>query len=161
MAASNGSPSRPGNDPSYPFTIHADQHAVAFEPGGKAVYVGGDGGLSRSTDLSKPTWHWEDVGPRNDHHRVLLRRHPECRLLDRGRGAEDNGTSITFGNRTWYYNNTGDGSYVAVDPRNSSTLFATQTDDKLLLIGNPVPYTKGGGLILPWASAVTPAAPWP
>jgi photosystem II stability/assembly factor-like uncharacterized protein len=143
------------------FTVHADQHAIAFDPADpKVVYLAGDGGLSRSTDMSKTGWYWEDIS----HGMVITEfyyvatQNADAPVV--AGGAQDNGSLITFGNRTWYYNPTGDGAYVALDPGFSSSLYASTTNDELWLIGNPVPFTKDGGQRINWSSlGSTPAAP--
>jgi len=59
-------------------------------------------------------------------------------------GSQDNGTEITFGNRTWYQPGGCDGSDVAVDATDTDTLFAN-CNGGLFELANPVPGTTGGG----------------
>src|SRR5439155_633772 len=59
-------------------------------------------------------------------------------------GSQDNGTEVTFGNRTWYQPGGCDGRDVAVDAANASTLYAN-CNGGLYEFANPVPGTAGGG----------------
>lgn len=148
-----------GADPSYSFSIHADQHAVAFDPvNPKIVYSGNDGGIDRSTDTSLGTWHWEDISHgmlMTEFYRMTTQRATANLVAG---GSQDNGTEITFGNRTWYNPGGCDGAHVASDGTNSDTLYA-YCNGNLYELSNPVPGTPGGGSHITWVSPVTPAAP--
>jgi hypothetical protein len=133
-------------DAAYPLRAHADFHTLAFDPlNPKIIYVGNDGGIDRSTDLSKPTWHWTDVS----HGMVISmfyfmtsnRAYPS--LL--AGGMQDNGTGISFGNRTWYNPGGCDGFDVGSDAKNPDTLYANcNNNDVIDEFTNPVPGTIGG-----------------
>ena len=139
-----------GADATRPFSIHADQHAVAFDPvDSNIVYVGNDGGIDRTTDLSNPVWRWTD----RSHGMVLtefyrLTSQQALATVVAG-GSQDNGTEISFGNRTWYNPGGCDGAHVAIDGQTSSTLYAN-CNGTLYELVNPVPGTPGGGSTISW-----------
>lgn len=130
----------------YPLPAHADFHTLVFDPTNpKIIYVGNDGGIDRSTDVTQPGWHWNDVS----HGMVISmfyfmtsnRSYPS--LL--AGGMQDNGTGITFGNRTWYNPGGCDGFDVGSDAKNPDTLYANCNNNEVIdEFANPVPGTPGG-----------------
>ncbi|HYI12774.1 MAG TPA: hypothetical protein VEK57_27235 [Thermoanaerobaculia bacterium] len=148
-----------GKDPEVQLEAHADNHALVFDPvDPNIVYVGNDGGIDRSTDISKPTWHWVDVS-----HGMIItmyyyltgnRAHPS--LL--AGGTQDNGTMITMGNRTWYQPWGCDGYDVGSDAKNPSTLYAN-CNQNLMEIANPVPGTSDPFLTISWITMEPPRPP--
>jgi photosystem II stability/assembly factor-like uncharacterized protein len=150
-----------GADATYPYTVHADQHSIAFDPvNPKIVYLGGDGGLNKTTDTSSGVWHWQDVS----HGMVLTEffkvttQQSAASLL--AGGSQDNGTEITFGNRTWFNPFGCDGRDVAVDSRDGDTLYL-YCNSMLFELANPVPGTVGGGDTINFSSPpdLLPAPP--
>jgi len=139
-----------GTDATYPLGVHADHHAVAFDPtNSKIVYVGNDGGIFRTTDTSGATWHWNNVS-----HGIVITEYYRATSQQAlagiaAGGTQDNGTVITFGNRTWYQPGGCDGSDVAIDAANASTLYAN-CNGWLFELTNPVPGTVGGGSQATW-----------
>lgn len=136
--------------------IHEDQHAVAFDPvSGHIALVGNDGGIDRSTDLalefntaaSAPKWHWEHIshGMTTAEFYALAGR--EDALTALAAGSQDNGTSITFGNRTWYRIQDCDAVSVAMDAENALTLYET-CNGRFISRTNPVSGTVGSGAVL-------------
>src|SRR5262245_57537705 len=151
-----------GADAAYPLEVHADQHAVAFDPtNSKIVYVGNDGGIFRTSDSSLATWRWNNLshGMQITEFYRLTAQHASAPLT--AGGSQDNGTDVTFGNRTWYQPGGCDGSDVAVDAVNASTLYAN-CNGWLYEIANPVPGTAGGGTSITWSApaGVTFASPF-
>lgn len=132
-----------GSDLTYPLESHADVHALAFDPANpKIIYVGNDGGIDRA-DLSNASWHWVDVS-----HGMIItmfwtltsnRAYPS--LL--AGGLQDNGTSITFGNRTWYQPGGGDGYDVGSDAGNPDALYS-RGNNVMYETLNPTPGSAGG-----------------
>ncbi|HET7108632.1 MAG TPA: hypothetical protein VFI38_17595 [Candidatus Acidoferrum sp.] len=150
-----------GPDPTYSYGLHADQHALAFDPtNSKLLISGNDGGMHRSTDVSQATWHW-----RNSSHGMVMTEFYRMTSQQRditllAGGSQDNGTEITFGNRTWYEPGGCDGNDVAADAVDSDTLYANCNGGLYELV-NPVPYTVGGGSTIGWTlptgvSAISP-----
>ncbi|MEA2491530.1 MAG: hypothetical protein QOH21_3322, partial [Acidobacteriota bacterium] len=91
----------PGKDPKYHNDAHSDFHTLAFDPDDpKILFVGNDGGIDRA-DFADPEWHWTDASHgmviSMFNYLVSNRKYPT--LL--AGGLQDNGTVITFGNRTW------------------------------------------------------------
>jgi hypothetical protein len=134
-----------GMDPDYAVEVHGDTHTAAFDPfNPNIVYVGNDGGIDKSTDMSDPKWHWID----SSHGMVASmfwnltsnRAYPTTIAA----GAQDNGINITFGNRTWYKPVWCDGFEVGTDAGNPVTLFAS-CNGGLTEFTNPIPGTVGGG----------------
>ncbi|MGE5281829.1 MAG: WD40/YVTN/BNR-like repeat-containing protein [Chloroflexota bacterium] len=137
-----------GADASFPQYVHADHHAVAFDPvNSKIVFVGDDGGIFRSTDTSAATWHWNDISHGmviTEFYRITSQQATATVIAG---GSQDNGTEITFGNRTWYQFGGCDGADVAIDGQDSDTVYAN-CNGTLYESVNPVPGTPGGGSIL-------------
>lgn len=148
-----------GADASYPYWVHADQHAVTFDPvNPKIVYTGDDGGINKSTDTSAATWHWSDVShgmQMTEFYRMTSQQTTATLVAG---GSQDNGTEITFGNRTWYNPGGCDGADVAVDGQNPDTLYAN-CNGGLYELANPVPGTAGGGSQITWSSPTAPVHP--
>ena len=139
-----------GADAAFPLGVHADHHAVAFDPtNSKIVYVGNDGGIFRTSNSSLSTWRWNNVA-----HNMVITEYYRATSQQAlagiaAGGTQDNGTLVTFGNRTWYQPFGCDGSDVALDSANASTLFAN-CNGSLFELTNPVPGTVGGGTQATW-----------
>ncbi|MCU1244436.1 MAG: hypothetical protein JWN02_346, partial [Acidobacteria bacterium] len=148
-----------GADPAYPYWTHSDHHAFAFDPANPAiVYAGNDGGVDKSTDTSLATWHWTDAS----HGMVMtefyrISSQSSTATLVTG-GSQDNGTEISFGNRTWYNPGGCDGGDVAVDGQNPDTLYAF-CNGGIFELANPVPGTVGGASQITWSSPAAPPIP--
>lgn len=148
-------------DAAYPSSVHDDNHAVAFDPTNpKIVYLGNDGGIDKTTDTSDANWSWRDIA-----HGLILTEYYEAgtqwapaSILTGG--AQDNGNSITFGNRTWYNPGGCDGFDAQVDAADASTVYAN-CNGGLYEFVNPVPGTPGGGSTIAWTtpSGINPKAP--
>jgi hypothetical protein len=140
-----------GADVNFPLGVHADHHAVAFDPANsKTVYVGDDGGLFRATNTNAVTWRWNNIS-----HGILVtefyRSTSQQSLAGiAAGGTQDNGTIVTFGNRTWYQPGGCDGNDVGIDAANASTLYAN-CNGGLYELTNPVPGTVGGGTQATWS----------
>jgi photosystem II stability/assembly factor-like uncharacterized protein len=139
-----------GADPNYLLSVHSDHHAVAFDPkNSKVVYVGNDGGIYRSTDTTASTWHWNDVSHGmiiTQFYRITTQQMQASLVAG---GSQDNGTEVTFGNRTWYNPYGCDGADVAIDAVDSVTLYLN-CNGGLHELANPVPGTPGGGSEISW-----------
>lgn len=143
-----------GMDPNYEFQVHGDMHTAAFDPKNpNIVYVGNDGGIDKSTDMSNPNWHWTD----SSHGMVAtmfwnLTSNRNFPTTIAG-GSQDNGIDITFGNRTWYRPVWCDGLDVGTDAKHPITLYASCNGGLTEFI-NPIPGTDHGGETVPFASPV-------
>lgn len=142
-----------GADPSYPSSVHSDHHAVAFDPtNSKIVFVGDDGGIFQSTDTSAAVWHWKDVSHGmviTEFYRITSQQATATAIAG---GSQDNGSELTFGNRTWYQFGGCDGADVAYDAQDSETVYAN-CNGGLSETVNPIPGTSGAG------SSISPVFP--
>ncbi len=134
-----------GSNPASPTFAHADQHAIAFHPaydgaGNQAVYIAGDGGVFR-TDNARARATVGNLGVCNPGDSAVV-----WRSLNRGYGVtqfyhglpypdgrrflggtQDNGTIAgdeASGFDGWRNILGGDGGFVAVDPGNTSVIYA-------------------------------------
>ncbi|HWW60148.1 MAG TPA: hypothetical protein VN181_02165, partial [Thermoanaerobaculia bacterium] len=135
-----------GADNQYPYFLHVDQHAIAFDPvNPKIVYIGHDGGLDRSTDTSVAPWHWTGVS----HGMVIWQMyHVAAQSITStmaAGGAQDTGTGFTFGNRAWYHQWDCDGTGVSFDAKNLDMFYVGCQGPPVQLRTNPVPGTAGYG----------------
>jgi hypothetical protein len=133
-----------GTDPDYLAEVHGDTHTAAFDPDDpNIVYVGNDGGIDKSTDMSDPEWHWID----SSHGMVatMFYNLTSNRVFPTtlAGGSQDNGIDITFGNRTWYRPVWCDGLDVGTDAKNPITLYAS-CNGGLTEYTNPIPGTVNG-----------------
>jgi hypothetical protein len=141
-----------GPDTTYPVGLHGDQHAVVLDPSNpNVVYVGNDGGIFKSTDMSG-NWHWSTRA-----HGMILTENYQVATQQSfatllAGGTQDNGTVLTYGNRTWYPTAGCDGNPVAVDPQNASTVYGA-CNGGIFELTQPVPYVSPGAatanLVLP------------
>ncbi|MBV8519283.1 MAG: hypothetical protein JO197_17950 [Acidobacteria bacterium] len=143
-----------GHDPDYPYNTHGDHHALTFDPvNPKILYAGNDGGVDKSTDSGQNVWHWHDAshGMIMTEFYYMTSEHEHPSLI--AGGSQDNGTEITFGNRTWYNPGGCDGFQVGVDAKNPDTLYANCNHNEYE-IANPVPGTIGGQSQIAWNTPV-------
>jgi uncharacterized protein (TIGR03437 family) len=130
-----------------PQYAHADQHAIVFHPGyngttNRRMFVGNDGGLFRTDDawaavatdalgVCNPASggvRWTSL---NNGYAVTQFYHGQAAADGRSYfgGTQDNGTlrgTDAGGTNNWREVLGSDGGYVAVDPTNASTVFASQ-----------------------------------
>jgi hypothetical protein len=150
-----------GADPAFPIFVHSDHHSIVFDPkNSKNLYVGNDGGVYRANNTFAATWHWNDVSHgmvMTQFYRLTTQQASASILAG---GSQDNGTEITFGNRTWYNPYGCDGADVAIDAGDNLTLYLN-CNGGLHELTNPVPGTSGAGSAISWTSPAnyTPASP--
>jgi hypothetical protein len=105
------------------FAIHADQHAMAFDPKTAGqVYLGNDGGVYRSTrgGVLTGTWTHTTSLPINQFYRVAVSRQDTSRVAG---GAQDNGALRSWGTPSWNSFGGGDGTTVLIDPTNQNKVY--------------------------------------
>ncbi|HEY9404595.1 MAG TPA: carboxypeptidase regulatory-like domain-containing protein [Pyrinomonadaceae bacterium] len=111
-------------------TTHPDQHAFTFAPNDpNTIYVGNDGGISRSTDggasftsLNASLTLTQFVG---------ISMHPTDPSISYG-GTQDNGTQRRIvGTNTWREFSSGDGGRSIVNAANPSMVFTTYINGKV------------------------------
>ncbi len=133
-------------DPQPATYVHVDQHEIVFHPGynglsNQIMYVGNDGGVWRTANARAATTEEEcpigpDPGPppeivwenMNNGYGVTQFYHGDAALTaDRFvGGAQDNGSAQVLSAGTpdsWEYVYSGDGGYVAIDPRDDRHYF--------------------------------------
>jgi len=104
-------------------TVHVDHHAIAFNPSDpNIVYLGTDGGMFRTTDGGTT---FKDL----NNGFVTTQFYPGfANAVDDSNlalgGLQDNGTLRFTGSPAWTPVWGGDGGWCAIDPTNSSTMYA-------------------------------------
>ncbi len=98
-------------------TIHVDFHALAFTPDGSKLYMGNDGGMYSTTDISAGMVNWTSL---NDT-LAITEFHPGMSVdpvspLTTVAGAQDNSTQRYNGDPNWESLACGDGGFTAIDP---------------------------------------------
>jgi photosystem II stability/assembly factor-like uncharacterized protein len=97
--------------------VHADQHAMAWDPAHPdRAYLGNDGGLYRSdANGAAGTWTKASHEPYTQHYQVEVAETDRSRVTG---GTQDNGClrSWSAAGPTWNGYGCGDGEYVPIDP---------------------------------------------
>jgi photosystem II stability/assembly factor-like uncharacterized protein len=101
--------------------VHADQHAITFEPGNpQTVYIGCDGGVFKSTDGGQ-TWDGKNGGLQTTQFYAGFADAPTFPLALGG--LQDNGTLLYTGSPSWDKTFGGDGGWCAIDPTDEQTMY--------------------------------------
>ncbi len=104
--------------------MHADIHALSFSADGNTLYVGNDGGVYVTTQItaSNPIFTAlnNTLGITQFYPGISI--HPTNASIAIG-GTQDQGTDIYSGSLTWNDVLCGDGSYTAIDPTNPTTMY--------------------------------------
>lgn len=132
------------DDETDPHYVHADQHAIVFDPaydgaGNQRLFVASDGGVFRSDNARAATALGEGAGcdpARTSVNWTSLVHHYGATQFYHGAvspdgrtffgGAQDNGSdlgTIDGGTEKWTRPNGGDGGFVAIDPVNPRLLY--------------------------------------
>jgi hypothetical protein len=111
-----GGPEGPSN------YVHADQHAIAFDPSDpQIVYIGCDGGVFKSTD-GGVHWGGKNGGLVTTQFYAGFANGTATAALALG-GLQDNGTVKYTGSPSWSKVFGGDGGWCAIDPSNENVLY--------------------------------------
>jgi hypothetical protein len=141
-----------GADPAFPIYTHGDNHSIVFDPkNSKNLYIGTDGGVYHAENTFGSTWHWNDVSHGmvvTQFYRIASQQAAASIIAG---GSQDNGTEITFGNRTWYHPAGCDGNDVGIDASDSLTVYM-DCNGGLFEMSNPVPGTTGYGTSVSWTA---------
>ena len=118
--------------------LHADMHAIAFDPSNSSrVWVGNDGGVFRSDD-GGADWQSMNSGGLDSVQFQSIAVHPSDPEFTIG-GTQDNGTNWLQPNGTWTRADYGDGGYSAIDQSatdtSNVTMYHTYYNVKNNLIG--------------------------
>jgi photosystem II stability/assembly factor-like uncharacterized protein len=105
-------------------SIHADNHALAFNTGNdNIIYAGNDGGIYKSINGGD---NWDDSINKGlcITQFEFMEQDPkdEKRIIA---GTQDNGTVIYEGKPEFYHSADGDGGFVCIDPDNSQNVWHT------------------------------------
>jgi uncharacterized protein (TIGR03437 family) len=141
--------------------VHVDFHAIAFSADGSRIYVGSDGGVWTTSDLSNDglaTW----VGLNGTLSLTQLypglALHPTNSNIAFG-GTQDNGAVRFSGDLTWSSDTCGDAGAAAFDPVNPSTVYVACSGGQIVkssaggIAGSFIPANSG-------LSAETPFIPF-
>ena len=98
-------------------TIHVDFHALAFTPDGSTLYIGNDGGMYSTTDVTSARVNWTNL----NNTLAITEFYPGMSLDPTNPqiavgGTQDNGTQLFDGAENWTEVACGDGGFTAVDP---------------------------------------------
>lgn len=111
---------------SFPITqsdVHADQHAMQWDPNVKnRVYLGNDGGFYRSNDNgAQGTWRHSLYEPISQFVSIDVSEQDPTRIAG---GLQDNGSNRSWGAQGWgsYYG--GDGQRTLINPKDKNNVFA-------------------------------------
>ncbi len=107
--------------------VHTDGHAVAFSPSGSAVYVGTDGGVWTSTNVTAATVNWTSLNATlaitQFYNGLSVDPTNVNRMFG---GAQDNGPQGYTDSLTWTgVAPCGDGGFSAIDPLSPDTVYVT------------------------------------
>jgi hypothetical protein len=105
--------------------LHADSHAIAFDPvDANIVYTGNDGGVFKSAAGGTDNWQSLNGGlsggtPINSMQYMSLAVHPTDPYITIG-GTQDNGTHRIKSDGTWTRTDYGDGGWALIDQSSTS-----------------------------------------
>jgi photosystem II stability/assembly factor-like uncharacterized protein len=107
--------------------IHTDGHAVAFSADGGTVYVGTDGGIWSTTNVTAATVNWTSLNSTLALTQFYNGMSIDPTNVNRGfAGAQDNGDQAYTGGMTWNeVAPCGDGGFTAIDPVTPNTVYVT------------------------------------
>jgi hypothetical protein len=112
----NGGPEGPSD------YVHADQHAIVFDPGNpQTVYIACDGGVFKSTD-GGVSWAGKNGGLRTTQFYAGFANGSATASLALG-GLQDNGTVLWTGSDSWDKTYGGDGGWCAIDPSDEDVMY--------------------------------------
>jgi photosystem II stability/assembly factor-like uncharacterized protein len=107
--------------------VHTDGHAVAFSPSGSTVYVGTDGGVWSSTNVTASTVNWTSLNATlaitQFYNGLSVDPTNVNRMFG---GAQDNGPQGYTDSLTWNgVAPCGDGGFSAIDPLSPDTVYVS------------------------------------
>jgi photosystem II stability/assembly factor-like uncharacterized protein len=104
--------------------LHPDQHSYAFDASGSKLYVGNDGGVSSTTDISVAALAWTNLNSTQATHLFYpgISIGPANPRYGFG-GSQDSGTQRYTGSTTWNANVCGDGGWTPIDFLSPGTVY--------------------------------------
>jgi len=113
--------------------LHADMHALAFSTDGTKLYLGNDGGVWSTTDVTATTVNFTPLNTSL----AITQFYPgiSIRLADLNAGfggTQDNGVQRYSGVLPWFQVECGDGGWTAIDFNTPSIVYATCEQIRIL-----------------------------
>ena len=117
--------------------IHVDEHYLAFTPDGTKLYIGNDGGMYSTTDVTNSVVSWTEL---NDTLAITqfypgMSIHP-ANANTSFAGAQDNGTQRYGGTASWNGVTCGDGGFTAIDSSFPTIAYAACQNISIRRTGN-------------------------
>ncbi len=102
-------------------SVHADQHAMAWDPTTPGrIYLGNDGGLYRNDTGGSGTWVHAVREPWNQFYSVDVSEQDASRMVG---GAQDNSVLRSYGGTGWNSIVGGDGEEALIDPADQNDVY--------------------------------------
>jgi photosystem II stability/assembly factor-like uncharacterized protein len=119
--------------------VHADQHAMAWDPENPdVVYLGNDGGVYRSEEGGRSgSWEFADDQPFSQLYSLDVSEQDAGRQVA---GLQDNGVNLSYGADGWQSYGGGDGERTLINPKNQNIVYGCSQ------YGNCFVDRTGGGL---------------
>ena len=131
--------------------IHADQHAMAWDPrDGGRVYLGNDGGVYRSEANGAPPWTKGTYQPFTQFYSVDVSQQDSSRMVG---GAQDNGALRSYPN-AWNAYGGGDGEEALINSFDQQNVFSCSQ------YGDCARSTNGGDTSSPIGATVSSRRNW-
>ncbi len=110
--------------------LHSDIHSFGFTPDGARLYVGNDGGVSATNDVTSSTVNWATLNATL----TLAQYYPGISINPSSSGiafggTQDLGVHKYSGTLTWNEVIGCDGGWTAIDPANTNNVFASCDQD--------------------------------
>jgi photosystem II stability/assembly factor-like uncharacterized protein len=108
--------------------VHVDEQAIAFAAGGQRVYLGSDGGVNSTPEITSNSILWTNLVATLTLTQFYpgISIHPSDTTIGYG-GTQDNSTERYSGNSAWDAVVCGDGGQTAIDFTTPSTVYAACT----------------------------------
>jgi uncharacterized protein (TIGR03437 family) len=106
--------------------LHVDEHVLTFTPDGSMLYIGNDGGMYSTTDITASRINWKEL----NNTLAITQFYPGISISPSDpqvslAGAQDNGVQRFGGSESWNNVACGDGGFTAIDPSNPSLAYAS------------------------------------
>jgi uncharacterized protein (TIGR03437 family) len=137
--------------------IHPDFHDLQFTPDGSTLYIGNDGGMYSTINITDPQVNWTEL---NDTLSVTqfypgVAMHPSDTNMAFA-GTQDNGLQRYDGNPSWDYVNCGDGGFSAIDRIVPSNGYTACTGGNIIYQDIVNRTTDGGNTWIPSEYGIDP-----
>src|SRR5579864_3335370 len=114
-------------------TVHTDVHTVAFSADSGTVYIGSDGGVWSTTNVTASAVNWTSQNATLAITQFYNGISIDPTNVNRGfGGAQDNGPLAYTGGLAWTQPTSGDGGFTSIDPLTPNTVYVTTTGNDIL-----------------------------